>query len=831
MTAIQWKSGIGGNFDDASKWSTATVPASLDDALIDASGTYTVESLTARTVHSLTMAIGATLEIGIGDFTLDFFGADANNGTINVYSHLTVFGALDNTGVIHCFGAPIPNVPPHPLAYFQPLGTSTNSGAIEAINDAEIFFNISPVNGPASFTNYGIIEAFGGSIITIGGNFGATSSFTNVGTIEALGQGSIVDLFSTSGTITNSGHLVANGGTIQISNPNSISGSGTAEIRNGGTLFIGTSFAENTTFDPGANGTLQLGSGAVFTGTLSGFTTGDRIDFAGLQYSGSTLTFDPTNDVLTVSNGGYAPTIHLSGSYVTSGFKLSADASGFAQVTYTVPPANHPPQIDLAHSTLSGTINERPSTTGSLALDTANGAIAFMEADLSDRPTASVTHLSVTWQDSQGHQFQLTDDQVFKFENALLFVPESGNTNNGKIDWGFTIADNALDFLGAGETVTVTKTVEIDDGHGGKVDQDVTVTINGANDVPVPWHDIAIVTRGTTQEVDAKRGLLANDVDADAHDPLSVSSIIFNGRTFSVSAGYAAVVHGNWGTLSVNADGSYTYSASAAGGTIFPRALDAFNPIHQDLFSYRLSDGHVSGPSDQAFLDVSMTAAKSPYSSIVMLEIHHADNKVTYASGALIGPNSILTAAHAFESENGQSVTGISVLTALGTALVTENVSITLGNYSYANNGHGAPALVNGYDPLLANGHIDATHDVAVLGVSIDIGNTLGWLTPASSNSPGLYTLLGFPQNGGLLARNTFSHVDSQGEWYSLLPLGAPQGTSGGPLLSNDNHIVGVQSQTSDAHFGPVGVSLADHINSAQLADIHSWMQHDLLLI
>ncbi|QHP67434.1 hypothetical protein EI171_08330 [Bradyrhizobium sp. LCT2] len=341
MTAIHWKSGVGGNFDDASNWSTATVPSSSDDALIDASGTYTVESSLSRTVHSLTMAAGATLEIVIGDFDLDFFGTDTNNGTIHVYSDLAVFGALNNTGVIDFFGGPTPTFSPHVVGYFQPTGTSTNSGTIDAINDAEISFNIAPVNGPASFTNYGIIEALGGSIITIGGNFGATSSFTNVGTIEALGQGSSVDLFSTSGTITNSGHLVADGGTIQISNLDSISGSGTAEIRNGGTLFIGTSFSENTTFGAGANGILQLGIGASFTGTLSGFTTGDKIDFSGLQYSGSTLAFDPTNNALTVSNGVNAPTIHLSGSYVGGGFQLSADASGSAQVTYT-PPSQSP---------------------------------------------------------------------------------------------------------------------------------------------------------------------------------------------------------------------------------------------------------------------------------------------------------------------------------------------------------------------------------------------------------------------------------------------------------------------------------------------------------
>lgn len=512
----------------------------------------------------------------------------------------------------------------------------------------------------------------------------------------------------------------------------------------------------------------------------------------------------------------------------TQGFDVRTDGS------FTTGPifqTNHAPVIDVAHSKVAGTINERPSTTGSSALDFANGFIAFTDQDLSDRPTASVVHQNVTYQDAQGHVFKLTNDQVFNFDHAFLLVPESGNTNNGEIDWGYTIADKALDFLGVGETVTVTSTIEIDDAHGGKVDQDVTVTIQGSNDAPIALHDIAMAKNGSTVFVDETHGLLANDRDADAHDMLSVTSIIFNGVVFPVSAGHPAIVHGNWGTLSVNADGSYAYAASLAGGGIFRLPLDFFSPLHNDVFSYTLSDGHVSGPSPQAFLDITTTKTTSPYSSVVTLEVHHADNSVTYATGTLVGPNSILTAAHPFEPLNGQPVTEISVLAADGTAFDSQNLSITLGNHTSTNNGPGTPALVNGYDPLLPNGHVDTNHDVAVLGISKDIGNTLGWLTPTSTDRSGLYTLLGFPQDGGLLARDAFSHIDSQGEWSSVLPFGAALGTSGGPLLSADNHVVGVQSQTSDKLFGPLGVSLADHIDSAQLADIHSWMLRDLLLV
>lgn len=601
MTAIHWKSGISGFFDNASNWSTGTVPGSWDDALIDASGTYTVDSLPLTlTLQSLTLAVGATLEV----WNAELDSSCTNNGTIDVYSQLTLFGTLNNTGIMRFSGAPLPTVPPHELAYFQPVGTNSNSGTLEAINDAEVFFNISSAAGPVSFTNYGTLDAEYGSNITIGGNFGSTSSFTNIGIIEAVGQGSFVDLFSTSGTISNLGHLVADGGMIELNNPNPISGTGTAEIKNGGTLSVGfeTSFAEDTIFDPGANGTLELRFGAAFTGVLSGFTSGDRIDFSDLPYSGSTLSFDSLNSALTVSSGVYSTTIHLSGSYVGSGFNLSADASGSAQVSYTpTAPTNHSPAIDATHSVVARTISERPNVTGSLALDIANGAIAFTDADLNDRPTASVTHQTVTWQDSHGDVFQLTDAQIFAFENALLLVPESGNTNNGKIDWGFTAQDSAFDFLGVGETLTVTKSVEIDDGHGGKVDQDVTVTINGADDLPIAVRDTATVQKGDL----VSGNVLTNDSDPDlhdTHDKLHITKVTIDGHEYGV--GQSAI--GTYGTLIWGADGTFTYFANQSLGS-------ATKTGAIDTFTYTVNGGHVGDDATTSLtINISPAQTSSP---------------------------------------------------------------------------------------------------------------------------------------------------------------------------------------------------------------------------
>ncbi|MGY3388333.1 VCBS repeat-containing protein [Bradyrhizobium sp. USDA 3311] len=245
---------------------------------------------------------------------------------------------------------------------------------------------------------------------------------------------------------------------------------------------------------------------------------------------------------------------------------------------------NRSPTFDFAHSTLTGTINERPNVTGSVAFDSANGVISFTDQDLSDRPTASVVHQSVTYQDAQGHLFQLSNDLVFNFENAFSLAPELGNTNSGKIDWGLKLPDSAFDFLGAGETLTVMSTVEINDGHGGKFDQDVTVTINGNNDKPVAAPDFASVSQGGTLTIDTNHGALANDADPDIHDISHVTTV--NGSALSVGRALA----GKYGTLTLNADGSWTYLANKAGsgGT--------------DTFLYSVDDGH--GGTAQSSLSI-----------------------------------------------------------------------------------------------------------------------------------------------------------------------------------------------------------------------------------
>jgi len=246
---------------------------------------------------------------------------------------------------------------------------------------------------------------------------------------------------------------------------------------------------------------------------------------------------------------------------------------------------NSAPTVDLAHSTVTGSVGELLLTTGSSRLDQAQGALAFTDPDSADRPTASIdaAHETITYQNSSGQTYTLTAAQITTLEAGFSVTPEAGNTSSGKIDWTYSVADENFDFLGAGETVVLTVPVVIDDHNGGTVTQDVTVTINGANDPPQTVPHTGKVVRGFGVSTDANHGVLANDSDPDIHDTLTVSSISFGRRTVHTTPSHGASIHGLYGSLKVDSDGSYSYIETSdhipsTGG--------------HDTFTYTVNDGH-----------------------------------------------------------------------------------------------------------------------------------------------------------------------------------------------------------------------------------------------
>ncbi|MCP4470745.1 MAG: hypothetical protein GY815_08670, partial [Gammaproteobacteria bacterium] len=169
------------------------------------------------------------------------------------------------------------------------------------------------------------------------------------------------------------------------------------------------------------------------------------------------------------------------------------------------------------------------------------GSITFTDLDLTDLPTATEATASVTT------ALTLTPAQQAAIENAFTISAAGGNTNDGTINWDYTIADTDLDFLAAGETITVVFTITVDDGNGGTDTQDVTITITGTNNLPV----IGGVISGTVTE----------DVDVSS-DMISASGkLTINDLDAGESSFVSETIKGTYGTLTINAAGNWRYSA------------------------------------------------------------------------------------------------------------------------------------------------------------------------------------------------------------------------------------------------------------------------------
>ena len=147
-------------------------------------------------------------------------------------------------------------------------------------------------------------------------------------------------------------------------------------------------------------------------------------------------------------------------------------ATSSSTIAITVTGTNDAPVIDAGNTMASGSVTELPDgdPQENTAIHHADGSVAFTDLDTSDTHTATVTP------DGAGYYGSFTLDPV----------------NNGadSVAWHFSVSDGALDGLAAGQVVTQTYTIEVSDGHGGVVDQDVTITLNGAADVVAgpPWY-------------------------------------------------------------------------------------------------------------------------------------------------------------------------------------------------------------------------------------------------------------------------------------------------------------------------------------------------------
>ncbi|EEA94577.1 VCBS domain-containing protein, partial [Pseudovibrio sp. JE062] len=152
-----------------------------------------------------------------------------------------------------------------------------------------------------------------------------------------------------------------------------------------------------------------------------------------------------------------------------------------------------------------GVINEALVLDESTDLTPLSGDIEIVFAD--EGVAVHTYQASVTGVSSSGPVGELTTDALL----ALLSVDDiskNPGAEQGSVHLDFTAASTVFDYLDTDETLTLTYTVELDNGNGALTTQQVTVTINGKDDLGTSNSDTLV---GESQN-DILDGLTGSDV-------------------------------------------------------------------------------------------------------------------------------------------------------------------------------------------------------------------------------------------------------------------------------------------------------------------------------
>ncbi|MGY4282439.1 VCBS repeat-containing protein [Bradyrhizobium sp. LM2.7] len=292
-------------------------------------------------------------------------------------------------------------------------------------------------------------------------------------------------------------------------------------------------------------------------------------------------------------------------------------------------------------------VTERADKTGDTAdSDIISGQIPFIDQNLGDRPTVSVSradapnyvYKNAGQQDVTGSLSALQKQDIAATQIQISVVADPANTNIGSAVWTYTIPDNVFDFLAAGETLTLTYIVRIDTNFAVSPESKfipITITITGTNDKPVITTGVPTITfeGGTsrpggplTSHVPTSGTLTFKDVDlTDTH----TVSVKLTGATLpdgTVPPGpLAAFQNAMSVAIAAGAD-----SKGSGIGTInwsladLPVYLADFIPKGEVLtLTYTVTVTDAQGATAQQTITVRITGTDAP--AVVWIATDHAD--------------------------------------------------------------------------------------------------------------------------------------------------------------------------------------------------------------
>ncbi|QEM80331.1 VCBS domain-containing protein [Halomonas binhaiensis] len=274
----------------------------------------------------------------------------------------------------------------------------------------------------------------------------------------------------------------------------------------------------------------------------------------------------------------------------------TAGANASARLTIVIQGANDTP---VANDDSAIAVEAGGTNNGSGGVDP-SGNVLDNDTDVDAGDNKIVTGIRTGSEAEDGDLLGVAGNRTIAGEYGSLTIHADGS---------FTyVVDNSLAAVQAlvpGETLQEAFTYRMRDTAGDTDIAQLTLTIRGAWDAPVASNDFAYAVADTpdnpTPGIDPSGNLLSNDSDVDGNDSLGVGGV----RAGAESAGAVpdnmtdagVTIVGDYGTLTVMPDGSYTYVVDDA-------ALVGLDPLGfvVDRFTYSAQD--LGGLTDPAQLTV-----------------------------------------------------------------------------------------------------------------------------------------------------------------------------------------------------------------------------------
>ena len=332
-----------------------------------------------------------------------------------------------------------------------------------------------------------------------------------------------------------------------------------------------------------------------------------------------TVTIDPTTGRYTYTLSDKADTLNQ-GERAHDRFHVTVtDSSGTTTATdtrtvdVTITGTNSTPTLNLAELGVTEYGGEQDVLTGFAGGDDVDTDATLTYSFVRPESTEGNVQTSLTLQGEYG---TITIDPA---TGQYTYTPNMDKINGLGLGEGQTPGD-----LGLPEE---SFTVQVKDEHGAVTEETITVTITGTNDAPTL--SLSVGTATVTDEAGADNQFVeigtATSADTDANDQGELRYGLAAGkdedageRTFAQDADDSVEIEGQYGTLRINPDGTYSYRTNENADALGIKP-DGTPETGKDSFTIYVKDAHggltsqtvditVKGSNDAPVIESSMQA-------------------------------------------------------------------------------------------------------------------------------------------------------------------------------------------------------------------------------